>query len=387
MQPYDGVDFLQLDDLLTDQEKQVRESVREFVSEKFMPVVAKHYQAGTFPFNLVPAMGEMGLLGCNLQGYGCAGMSDVEYGLIMMELERGDSGLRSLASVQTSLCMYPIYSFGSEAQKKKHLPEMAAGRKIGCFGLTEPDFGSNPSGMLTTAKKKGKGYVLNGTKRWITNANIADLYIVWAKLDGEIQGFLIPKDTPGLLPKEIGGKLSLRCSVTGEFVLDNCEIPEDAILPEAKGLKAALSCLSSARYGIVWGALGAAMSCYHEALNYAKEREVFGEPLAAKQLVQSKLVWMITEITKGQLLAYRLGQLKQQGKIRPQQISMGKMNNVQMALDIARVARDILGASGISDEYQCMRHACNLESVNTYEGTFDVHKLIIGEKITGIAAF
>lgn len=387
MQAYDGVDFLQLDDLLTDQEKQVRESVREFVSEKFMPVVAKHYQAGTFPFNLVPEMGEMGLLGCNLQGYGCAGMSDIEYGLIMMELERGDSGLRSLASVQTSLCMYPIYSFGSEAQKKKYLPEMAAGKKIGCFGLTEPDFGSNPSGMLTTAKKKGKGYVLNGTKRWITNANIADLYIVWAKLDGEIQGFLIPKDTPGLLPKEIGGKLSLRCSVTGEFVLDNCEIPEDAILPEAKGLKAALSCLSSARYGIVWGALGAAMSCYHEALNYAKEREVFGEPLAAKQLVQSKLVWMITEITKGQLLAYRLGQLKQQGKIRPQQISMGKMNNVQMALEIARVARDILGASGISDEYQCMRHACNLESVNTYEGTFDVHKLIIGEKITGIAAF
>jgi glutaryl-CoA dehydrogenase len=387
MQPYDGVDFLQLDDLLTDQEKQVRESVREFVSEKFMPVVAKHYQAGTFPFNIVPEMGEMGLLGCNLQGYGCAGMSDVEYGIIMMELERGDSGLRSLASVQTSLCMYPIYSFGTEEQKKKYLPDMAKGKKIGCFGLTEPDFGSNPSGMLTTAVRKGKGFVLNGTKRWITNANVADLYIVWAKLDGEIQGFVIPKGTPGLLPKEIGGKLSLRCSVTGEFILDNCEIPEDAILPNAKGLKAALSCLSSARYGIVWGALGAAMACYHEALHYAKEREMFGGPIAGKQLVQSKLVWMVTEITKGQLLAYRLGQLKQAGKIRPHQISMGKMNNVGMALDIARVARDILGANGISDEYQCMRHSCNLESVNTYEGTFDIHKLIIGEKITGLAAY
>ncbi|MDB5037226.1 MAG: Glutaryl-CoA dehydrogenase [Bacteriovoracaceae bacterium] len=387
MQPYDGVDFLNLDELLSDQEKQIRQSVRTFVSDKFLPVVAEHYQAGTFPFNLVPEIGAMGLLGCNLQGYDCAGLNDIEYGLIMMELERGDSGLRSLASVQTSLCMYPIYSFGTEEQKKKWLPPMAKGEKIGCFGLTEPDFGSNPSGMLSTAVKKGKSFILNGTKRWITNASVADISIVWAKYDGDIQGFLIPKNTPGYLPKEIGGKLSLRCSVTGEFVMDHCEIPEENILKNARGLKAALMCLSSARYGIAWGALGAAMACYHEALNYAKEREVFGTPLAQKQLVQSKLVWMITEITKGQLLALRLGQLKQSGKIRPHQISMGKMNNVQMALEIARVARDILGASGISDEYQCMRHSCNLESVNTYEGTYDVHKLIIGEKITGLNAF
>ncbi len=387
MQPYDGVDFLNIDEFFTDQEKQIRQSVRTFVSEKFLPVVAKHYEKGTFPFNLVPEIGEMGLLGCNLEGYGCSGLNNIEYGLIMMELERGDSGLRSLASVQTSLCMYPIHTFGTEAQKKKWLPPMAKGEKIGCFGLTEPDFGSNPSGMLTTAIKKGKSYILNGTKRWITNANVADIAIVWAKLDGEIQGFLVPKESPGFLAKEIGGKLSLRCSVTGEFILDNCEIPEDCILPEARGLKAALMCLNSARYGIVWGGLGAAMACYHEALHYAKEREMFGTPIAQKQLVQAKLVWMVTEISKGQLLALRLGQLKDAGKVKPHQVSMGKMNNIGIALEIARVARDILGANGISDEYQCMRHACNLESVNTYEGTYDVHKLIIGEKITGLNAF
>jgi len=387
MQPYDGVDFLQLDDFLSDQEKQIRQTVRTFVSEKFLPIVAKHYQAGTFPWNLIPEIGEMGLLGCNLQGYDCAGLNHIEYGLIMMELERGDSGLRSLASVQTSLCMYPIHTFGTEDQKKKWLPAMARGEKIGCFGLTEPDFGSNPSGMLTTAVRKGKSFVLNGTKRWITNAGVADLSIVWAKLDGEIQGFIVPKNTPGYIAKEIPNKLSLRASVTGEFILENCEIPADCILPEARGLKAALMCLSSARYGIVWGALGAAMACYHEALHYAKEREMFGVPIAQKQLVQSKLVWMITEITKGQLLALRLGQLKNTGKLKPHQISMGKMNNVGTALEIARVARDILGANGISDEYQCMRHMCNLESVNTYEGTYDIHKLIIGEKITGLAAY
>ncbi len=387
MQAYDGVDFLGLDELLSDQEKQVRESVRSFVSQKFMPVVAKHYQAGTFPFDLVSEMGEMGLLGCNLKGYGCAGMSDIEYGLIMMELERGDSGLRSLASVQTSLCMYPIHSFGSEKQKETYLPKMAKGELIGCFGLTEPDFGSNPSGMLTTAVRKGKNFVLNGTKRWITNASVADLSIVWAKYDGDIRGFLIPKNTKGYHAREIHGKLSLRCSITGEFILDNCEIPEDFILPGAKGLKAALMCLSSARYGIAWGALGAAMACYHEALHYAKERVMFDRPIAGKQIVQVKLVDMLTEITKGQLLAYRLGQLKSAGKIKPHQISMGKMNNVAIALNAARVARDILGANGVSDEYQCMRHMCNLESVNTYEGTYDIHKLIIGEKITGLNAF
>jgi glutaryl-CoA dehydrogenase len=387
MKNYEGIDFLNVDELLSDQEKQIRQSVRTFVGEKFLPLVARHYEAATFPFELVPEMGAMGLLGCNLEGYGCAGLSDMEYGLIMMELERGDSGLRSLASVQTSLCMYPIHSFGSEEQKKKWLPPMAAGEKIGCFGLTEPDFGSNPAGMLTNAVKRGKAFILNGTKRWITNAGRADISIVWAKYDGDIQGFLVPKTAPGYLAKEIGGKLSLRCSVTGEFVLDQCEISEDHILPKARGLKAALMCLSSARYGIAWGALGAAMACYHEALHYAKEREMFGMPIAQKQLVQAKLVWMATEITKGQLLAYRLGQLKQSGKVRPEQISMGKMNNVSVALDVARVARDILGANGISDEYQCMRHSCNLESVNTYEGTADIHRLIIGQKITGLNAF
>jgi len=387
MKPYEGVDFLSLDDLLTDQEKQVRQSVRKWVTDRFMPVVAKHYQAGTFPMELVAEMADMGLLGCNLEGYGCAGMSNKEYGLIMMELERGDSGLRSFASVQTSLCMYPIHTFGTEAQKNKYLPDMAKGKVIGCFGLTEPDFGSNPSGMLTTAVKKGDKFILNGTKRWITNGSIAHIAIVWAKYNGEIQGFVVPTKSKGFLVRDIPGKLSLRCSVTSEFIMDNCEVSEDAILPEARGLKAALMCLSSARFGIVWGGLGAAMACYDEALNYAKEREMFGAPIAAKQLVQSKLVWMVTEITKGQLLAHRLAELKDSHKIRPHQISMGKMNNVGTALEIARVARDILGANGVSDEYQCMRHACNLESVNTYEGTYDIHKLIIGEKITGLSAF
>lgn len=387
MKPYEGVDFLNLDELLSDSERQVQQATRKFVTEKFLPICAKHYQAGTFPMNLVPELAEMGVLGCNLEGYGCAGMSHLEYGLVMMELERGDSGLRSFASVQTSLCMYPIHTFGSKAQKEKYLPEMAKGKVIGCFGLTEPDFGSNPSGMLTRAERKGGKFILNGTKRWITNGSIADIAIVWAKLDGEIQGFIVPKNSKGFVTRDIPGKLSLRCSVTSELIMENCEIPEDCILPEARGLKAALMCLSSARFGIAWGALGAAMSCYDEALNYAKEREMFGGPIAGKQLVQAKLVWMVTEITKGQLLALRLAQLKDAGKLRPQQISMGKMNNVGLALDIARVARDILGANGVSDEYQCMRHMCNLESVNTYEGTYDIHKLIIGEKITGISAF
>ncbi len=283
--------------------------------------------------------------------------------------------------------MFPIHSFGSEAQKQKYLSQMAKGKIIGCFGLSEPDFGSNPSGMLTVAEKKGDKFILNGTKRWITNGSIAQIAIVWAKLDGEIHGFIVPTNSKGFIARDIPGKLSLRCSVTSELILENCEIPLDALMPKAVGLKAALQCLSSARFGIAWGALGAAMSCYDEALSYAKEREMFGGPIAGKQLVQSKLVWMITEISKAQLLAYRLAQLKDSGKIRPHQKTKGKMNNVGIALDIARVARDILGANGISDEYQCMRHMCNLESVNTYEGTFDIHKLIIGEKITGLSAF
>jgi glutaryl-CoA dehydrogenase len=386
MKPYEALDFLKMSDLLTDQEKQIQESVRQFVSDRFLPGVAKHYSDGTFPLDIVPEMGEMGLLGCNLEGYECSGMNPVEYGLIMMELERGDSGLRSFASVQSSLCMFPIHEFGSEEQKQEWLPPMARGEKIGCFGLTEPDFGSDPGGMLTKAERKGKGFVLNGTKRWITNGTVADISIVWAKLDGEVQGFLVPKEAPGFMARDIPGKMSLRASRTSELILDNCEIAEDCILPKAKGLKAALQCLSSARYGIVWGVLGAAMACYDETLNFSKEREVFGSPLAAKQLIQSKLVWMATEITKGQLLALRLGQLKKEGKLKHYHVSMGKMNNCGVALEIARVGRDILGASGITDEYQCMRHMCNLESVNTYEGTFDVHKLIIGQQITGSSA-
>jgi len=387
MQPYQSVDFLSLNDLLTDQEKQIQESVRALVSEKYLPVVAKHYQAGTFPKEMILELGSMGLLGCNLEGYGCAGLNNKEYGLIMMELERGDSGLRSFASVQTSLCMYPIHTFGSDEQKEQWLPEMAKGKKIGCFGLTEPDFGSDPSGMLSTAEKKGSSFTLNGTKRWITNGSLADVAIVWAKLEGRARGFLVPKDSPGYKVKDIHGKLSLRASVTSEFIMDNCKISENNLLPKSDGLKSALMCLNSARYGIVWGALGAAMACYDEALNYSKTRVMFGSPIAKKQLVQQKLVWMLTEITKGQLLAYRLSQLKDEGKVRPHQISMGKMNNVGIALQCARLARDILVASGISDEYQCMRHMCNLESVNTYEGTFDIHQLIIGEKITGLSAF
>jgi glutaryl-CoA dehydrogenase len=314
-------------------------------------------------------------------------MDEIEYGLIMQELERGDSGLRSFASVQSSLCMYPIHRFGTEEQKQKYLSAMAKAQIIGCFGLSEPDFGSNPAGMLTRAERKGSSFVLNGTKRWITNGSIAQVAVIWAKLDDEIQGFLVPTDSKGFLARDIPGKLSLRASVTSELILDQCEISEDCLLPGAKGLKAALQCLSSARYGIVWGALGAALACYDEALQYAKERIMFGGPIAGKQMVQSKLVWMATEISKAQLLAYRLGQLKEAGAARPQQISMGKMNNVGVALQVARLSRDILGANGVSDEYQCMRHMCNLESVNTYEGTYDIHQLIVGESITGISAF
>lgn len=382
-----SVDFLNMEDLLTDQEKQVQQSVRDFVNQNFIPVVAEHYRSGTFPKELISKIGEMGLLGCNLEGYGCAGLNNIEYGIIMKELERGDSGLRSFASVQTSLCMFPIYTYGTEEQKKKWLPEMAAGRKIGCFGLTEPDFGSNPGGMLTTAKSVGDKFILNGTKRWITNGTIADVAVIWAKLNNEVQGFLVPTNSKGFIARDIPGKLSLRASVTSELILEDCEVSADAILPEAKGLKAALNCLTQARYGIVWGAIGAAEACYLEALNFAKERESFGQPLAQKQLVQSKLVWMLTEITKAQLLALRLGQLKDAKTLKHYQVSMGKMNNVGRALEISRVARDILGANGVSDEYQSMRHMCNLESVNTYEGTYDIHSLIVGNQITGSIAF
>jgi glutaryl-CoA dehydrogenase len=388
MSQFKGADFFLLDDLLTEDEIMVRNTVRDFVEEKFNPLVTEHFRNGTFPQEIIPQLGELGLLGPSIEGYGCAGLNAVAYGLICQELERGDSGLRSFASVQSSLVMYPIYAYGSEEQKQKWLPQLAKGTKIGCFGLTEPDFGSNPGGMITRARRKGDGYVLNGAKMWITNGSVADIAVIWAKDDDdEIRGFLVECDRPGFKAIDIEGKFSLRASVTSELVLENCEIPLENALPLAVGLKAPLGCLSQARYGIAWGALGAAMACYDTALSYAKNRIQFDKPIASFQLVQQKLVTMVTEITKGQLLAYRLGQLKDQGKIRHPQISMAKMNNVKIALDISRVARDILGANGIADEYPIMRHMNNLESVFTYEGTHDIHCLTIGRDITGIAAF
>lgn len=386
MKPFEHLDYLQMDELFTEEERMVRETVRSFVQENILPVIVEHNRAGTFPKHLIKPMGELGLLGSNLKGYDCAGMNNTAYGLVMQELERGDSGIRSFVSVQGGLCMYPIYAFGSEAQKEKFLPAMAHGEKIGCFGLTEPDFGSNPSGMITRAEKKGSKYVLHGAKMWITNGTMADVAIVWAKLDGKIRGFLVEKGTKGFTASEVKGKLSLRASDTAELSFDNCEIPEENILPGVEGLKGPLSCLTQARYGIAWGALGAAHGCFYEALSYSKSRIQFGKPIAGFQLVQDKLTWMATEITKGQLLAFRLGQLKDAGKITPQQVSMGKMNNVWVALECARKARDILGGSGILDEYSCMRHMNNLESVYTYEGTHDIHKLIIGQTLTGISA-
>lgn len=388
MAQFSGADFFQLDDLLTEEERMVRDTVRDFVENEYLPIITEHYRNGTFPNEMIPKLGALGLLGPSIEGYGCAGLNGIAYGLICQELERGDSGLRSFASVQSSLVMFPIHAYGTEEQKNKWLPELAAGRKIGCFGLTEPDFGSNPGGMITRARKTDNGYVLNGAKMWITNGSVADIAVVWAKDDeGEIRGFLVEKDTPGFRAVDIEGKFSLRASVTSELILEGCEIPAENMLPLAKGLKGPLSCLSQARYGIAWGALGAAMACYDTALNYSKARIQFDKPIASFQLVQQKLVYMITEITKGQLLAYRLGQLKDQGKIKHAQISMAKMNNVRISLEIARIAREVLGANGIADEYPIMRHMTNLESVYTYEGTHDIHALTVGREITGIAAF
>lgn len=385
---FQGVDFYGIDDLLTDEEKLVRASVRRFVDDKIVPVIGKHYQAGTFPMDLVPQFAELGLLGASLTGYGCAGMGAIAYGLSNQELERGDSGIRSFCSVQSGLVMYPIWSYGSEAQKEKWLPGMAQGKLIGCFGLTEPDFGSNPTGMITRAERlSGGGFRINGTKRWITNGSIADVCIVWAKLDGVVHGFLVPKGTPGLTIRKIDDKFSLRASVTSELILEDCEIPEDAVLPGVSGMKGPLSCLSQARYGIAWGAVGAAMSCYEAALDYSMTRVQFGRPIAGFQLVQQKLVEMVSEITKAQLLALQMGRLKEAGKLRPAQISLAKRNNVKIALDIARVSRDVLGANGIMFEYPIGRHMMNLETVITYEGTHDIHTLIVGQELTGLSAF
>lgn len=388
MAKFQGVDYYNIDSLLSEEEILVRSTVREFVEDKVIPIIEKHNRAGTFPFDIVPIMGELGLYGPTLPAkYGCAEMNSVSYGLIMQELERGDSGVRSFASVQSGLVMFPIFAFGSEEQKDHWLPQLATGKKIGCFGLTEPDFGSNPGGMITRAEKKEGGYVLNGAKMWITNGTIADVAVVWAKLNGEIKGFLVEKGTKGFEAPEMKGKHSLRASVTSELVFQDCFIPEKNLLPKSGGLKSPLMCLSQARYGIAWGAIGAAMACYDCALEYAKSRVQFSRPIAGYQMIQEKLVHMVTEITKAQLLALQLGRLKDQNKMRFTQISMAKRNNVHHALEIARMSREILGANGILDEYPVMRHAANLESVKTYEGTHEMHTLIIGEDITGIAAF
>jgi glutaryl-CoA dehydrogenase len=385
---FEGLDFYGLDDQYSEEELMVRDNVRRMVEEEVIPIIAEHYKAGTFPMHLIPKFAEMGLLGANLEGYGCAGMGHVAYGLICQELERGDSGIRSFASVQGSLCMYPIWAFGSEEQKQKWLPRMASGDVIGCFGLTEPDFGSNPSGMITRADKlRGGGYRINGRKRWITNGNIAKLAIVWAKLDGEIRGFLVPTGTKGFTAQKIEDKFSLRASVTSELILEDCELGGEAILPGVRGIKGPLSCLTQARSGIAFGVLGAAMACYDTALSYAKDRVQFSRPIAGYQLVQQKLVHMVNEITKGQLLALRLLRLKEQKKMTPVQVSLAKRNNCFHALEIARMARDILGGNGIMYEYPISRHMLNLETVYTYEGTHDIHTLIVGQHITGLAAF
>ncbi|GAB4169022.1 MAG: acyl-CoA dehydrogenase family protein [Calditrichia bacterium] len=381
-------DYYGITDLLTEDERLVQEAVGNWVDDAVLPVISEAYEKGKFPMELVSQMAELGLFGANLpEEYGCAGVNNVAYGLMMQELERGDSGVRSFASVQGALVMYPIFQFGTEDQRKKYLPKLASGELIGCFGLTEPDHGSDPGSMKTYARKDGNHYILNGSKMWITNGTIADVAIIWAKLDGKVRGFIVEKDTPGFSAPEIKNKLSLRASVTSELVLEDCKIPQENILPNVEGLKGPLSCLTQARYGIAWGAIGAAIACYTEALQYAGERIQFDKPIGSFQLVQNKLVYMITEITKMQLLALQLGRLKDAGKMKHTQVSMAKRNNVFHAREIARMARDILGAAGIVDEYQSMRHMANLESVYTYEGTHDIHTLVIGADITGIEAY
>lgn len=389
MPKFQGTDFYQIDDLLSDEERLIRQTVREFVDEEVMPVIRDHYRDGTFPIQLIAQLGKLGLLGSNLQGYGCAGLNNVAYGLINQELERGDSSLRSFASVQGSLVMYSIHQCGSEEQKQKWLPKLANGEAVGCFGLTEPDSGSNPDSMRTRVEKTKNGWLLNGSKMWITNGSLADVAVIWAKTENGIRGFLVEKGTEGFTTKPLHGKLSLRASDTAELLFENCLIPQENLLPGTTGLKNALMCLTQARYGIAWGVIGSAMACYEEALEYAKGRIQFAnKPIASHQLVQEKLVYMLNEITKAQLLALQLGRLKDKGtKQIHVQISLAKRNNVYHALEIARLARQVLGANGISDDYQAMRHMCNLETVITYEGTHDIHTLIVGEHITGHSAF
>ncbi len=388
---FQGVDFLLLDSSFSEDELLVRRTARDFVEDNLIPIIEECFRTERFPRELVPTMGELGFFGANLQGYGCAGMSNVEYGLVMQELERGDSGFRSFVSVQSALVMYPIYTFGSDDQKNRWLPALATGEKLGCFGLTEPGFGSNPGGMITTARKSGDEYILNGEKMWITSGTIADVAVVWAKVDdedGRVRGFLVETDRPGFRAYDVHGKWSLRASVTSGLSLQDVHIPACNLLPGSGGLKSALMCLNQARYGISWGAIGAGMSCYDTALQYSKARKQFrNEPIASHQLIQDKLVWMISEISKAQLLALQVGRLKDAGKAGHQHISMAKRNNVWMALECARISRDILGANGITEDYPIMRHMMNLESVKTYEGTHDIHSLVIGQNITGIPAY
>jgi glutaryl-CoA dehydrogenase len=384
-------DFLDLSRHFNDEERAIQQSVRAFVDARVQPIIGDHWEKGTFPSELIPEIAELGLLGCNLKGYGCAGLSDVGYGLAMQELERGDSGIRSFASVQGSLAMYPIHSFGTEEQKTKLLPEMAKGKIIGCFGLTEPDYGSNPAGMRTVAIDDGDSWVLNGTKRWITNGNIANLAIVWAKVggvEGQVHGFIVPTDTKGFTAQLIHKKVSLRASVTSELILEDVRIRKDAILPNVRGMKGPLSTLTAARFGIAWGVIGSASSCFDCAVDYAKHRVQFaGKPIASHQLVQAKLAECLSQITNMQLLALEVSRLKGEKKLRPQHVSLIKRHNVRAALEIARVTRDILGGNGITLEYPIMRHMCNLETVYTYEGTHDIHTLILGQDITGIPAY
>ena len=388
MARFSGVDYLLIDSLFSEQELLIRQTARQFVEDRVIPIIRDCYRDGRFPKQLTPEFARLGFLGANLEGYGCAGLSNVEYGLIMQEIERGDSGLRSFVSVQGALVMYPIHTYGSAEQKDRWLPKMQSGEAIGCFGLTEPGFGSNPAGMQTRAKQDGDHWILNGEKTWITNGPMADVAIVWARADAGIRGFLVEKGTPGFTTSDIHGKLSMRASVTSSLALADCRVPAAAMLPGAQGLKAPLSCLSQARYGIGWGVLGAAMDCYETARQYSITRKQFdGRPIASHQLVQEKLAWMITEITKAQLLAIQAGRIKDQGKIDPAHISMLKRNNVAMALECARLSRDLLGANGIMDEYPIMRHMCNLETVKTYEGTDHIHALVIGERVTGVAAY
>lgn len=385
--PYQPLDFYQIEELLTDEEKSIRDLVREYMDREFMPIIENHYEKGTFPVDKIPVLARLGVFGPMLKDYGCPGVSPVAYGLMMQELERCDSSLRSFASVQSALVMFAIHSYGSDEQKQKWLPALAKGEKIGCFGLTEHEHGSDPSGMTTRAVKKGKNYVVNGAKMWITNGTIADVAVVWAYREGEVCGFLVEKGTRGFSSSDIPRKHSLRASVTSELVFDQCEIPKENRMPKAEGLTAALRCLTEARYGIAWGAVGAAQACFDVALQYSKSREQFGRPIAAFQLTQEKLADMATEITKAQLLAFRLAKLKEAGKAHFTQVSMAKRNNVAMALQVARQARTILGASGVVGDYPLMRHMANLESVLTYEGTHEIHTLILGEKLTGIPAY